>query len=87
MTREVDGPLSYGRCSKGKTDGFWLASVKVCTFSIHRGNININHPNLEPAKQAGRRKKKKDKVLSLQVDPFLLSLLRDIRSAWTYLPS
>ncbi len=34
MTREVDGPVSDGRCSKGKTDGFCQGSVKVCTFFI-----------------------------------------------------
>lgn len=57
MTREVDGPLSYGRCSEGKTDGFWLASVEVCTFRIHGSKININHLMLEAAILAGRGKK------------------------------
>lgn len=57
MTREVDGPLSYGRCSEGKTDGLWLASVEVRTFWIHGSKININHPTLETAILAGRGEK------------------------------
>lgn len=43
MTREVDGPVSVGRCSKGKTDGFCLGSVKLCTFFTLEKKININH--------------------------------------------
>lgn len=44
MTREVDGPVSVGRCSKGKTDGFCLGSVKLCTFfTLEKKLILIIH--------------------------------------------
>lgn len=32
VTREVDGPVSDGRCSKGKTDGFCQGLLKVYAF-------------------------------------------------------
>lgn len=38
VTREVDGPVSNGRCSEGKTDGIWRSSVKYVHFSLLKKN-------------------------------------------------